>query len=88
MSVFDKYSAVDSAVKGIFVQQAGATESPLSMLNNNIQKQMDSYDDMIKTLQDKLEDEAERYYKQFSNMEVYINNMNSQSNWLAQQFAY
>ena len=87
-SVFDKYSAVDSAVKGIFVQQAGATESPLSMLNNNIQKQMDSYDDMIKTLQDKLEDEAERYYKQFSNMEVYINNMNSQSNWLAQQFAY
>ena len=87
-NVFDKYSATDSATKGIFVQMAGATESPLSMLNNNIQKQMDSYDDMIEKLKDKLEDEAERYYKQFSNMEVYINNMNSQSSWLAQQFAY
>lgn len=87
-TVFDKYSATDTATKGVFVQLAGATESPLSMLNNSIQKQMDSYDDMIEKLQDKLEDEAERYYRQFSNMEVYINNMNSQSSWLSQQFAY
>ena len=83
--VFDKYAAVDTATKGIFVQMAGATESPLSMLDNYLQKQMDQYDDMISTLQEKLADEAESYYNQFSNLEVYINNMNSQSSWLYSQ---
>lgn len=84
-SVFDKYAAVDTATKGVFVQMAGATESPLSMLDNYLQKQMDQYDDLISTLQEKLKDEAERYYNQFSNLEVYINNMNSQSSWLFSQ---
>ena len=83
--VFDKYAAVDTATKGVFVQMAGATESPLSMLDNYLQKQMDQYDDLISTLQEKLKDEAERYYNQFSNLEVYINNMNSQSSWLFSQ---
>lgn len=80
--VFDKYAAIDTATKGIFVQMAGATESPLSMLDNFLQDQLDSLADRIETLQDKLEDEAERYYEKFSNLEVYINNMNSQSSWL------
>lgn len=84
-TVFDKYAAVDTARKGIFVQAAGATESPLSMLDNFLQKQMDGYNDMISTLQNKLKDEAERYYNRFSNLEVYIKNMNSQSSWLSQQ---
>ncbi len=84
-SVFDKYAAVDTATKGVFVQMAGATESPLSMLDNYLQKQMDQYDDLISTLQEKLKDAAERYYNQFSNLEVYINNMNSQSSWLFSQ---
>lgn len=84
-TVFDKYAAVDTARKGVFVQAAGATESPLSMLDNFLQKQMDGYNDMISTLQDKLKDEAERYYNRFSSLEVYINNMNSQSSWLSQQ---
>lgn len=80
--VFDKYSAVDTATKGIFVQMAGATESPLSMLDNFLQDQLDTYADRIETLQDKLEDEIERYYNKFSSLEVYMNNMNSQSSWL------
>lgn len=81
-TVFDKYAAVDTATKGIFVQMAGATESPLSMLDNYLQDQLDSYADRIKTLQEKLEDEAERYYEKFSSLEVYMNNMNTQSSWL------
>ena len=84
-TVFDKYAATDKATKGIFVQMAGATESPLSMLQNTLQKQLDGFEDTIKTLQDKLEEEAERYYNKFSRLEVYINNMNTQSSWLAQQ---
>lgn len=84
-TVFDKYAATDKATKGIFVQMAGAPESSLSMLTNTLQKQLDGFEDTIKTLQDKLEEEAERYYNKFSRLEVYINNMNSQSSWLAQQ---
>ena len=84
--IFDKYAATDTATKGIFVQAAGAEESPLSMLNNSLQDQMDDIDDLIDTLNDKLKDETERYYQQFSSLEVYINNMNSQSSWLSQQF--
>ena len=87
-TIFDKYGAIDSARKGVFVQAAGAKESPLSMLDNYLQKQMDGYNDMISSLQTKLKDEAERYYSKFSSMEVYINNMNSQSSWLSQQFNY
>lgn len=85
-TIFDKYAGIEGATKGLFVQQAGATESPLSMLDNVLQKQMDEYDDLIDSLNDKLEDEIEKYYKKFANLETYINNMNTQSSWLMQQF--
>lgn len=85
-SIFDKYAGTEGATKGLFVQQAGATESPLSMLDNVLQKQMDNYDDLIDSLNDKLEDEIEKYYNKFSKLETYISNMNSQSSWLSQQF--
>lgn len=86
-SIFDKYAGTEGATKGLFVQQAGATESPLSMLDNVLQKQMDSYDDLISSLNDKLEDEIEKYYNKFASLETYINNMNTQSSWLTQQFS-
>lgn len=86
-SIFDKYAGVEGATKGLFVQQAGATESPLSMLDNVLQKQMDEYDDLIDSLNDKLQDEIEKYYNKFASLETYINNMNSQSSWLTQQFS-
>lgn len=86
-SIFDKYAATEGATKGLFVQQAGAAESPLSMLDNVLQNQMDSYDDLISDLNDKLEDEIEKYYNKFANLETYINNMNTQSSWLTQQFS-
>ena len=85
-TIFDKYAGTEGATKGLFVQQAGAKESPLSMLDNVLQKQMDSYDDLIDSLNDKLEDEIEKYYNKFSKLETYISNMNSQSSWLSQQF--
>lgn len=83
-TVFDKYAAEGG--KGIFVQMAGAEDSPLSKLNNTMQKEIDQFEDLISSLQDKLADEAERYYNKFSSLEVYISNMNSQSSWLSQQF--
>lgn len=86
-TVFDKYASTTGATKGIFVQMAGATESPLSMLDNFILDQMNDIDDEIEKLQDKLETETERYYKQFTSLETFISQMNSQSSWLSSQFA-
>ena len=84
-TVFDKYAGVDKATKGIFVQKAGVKDSPLSMVQNTLQKEVNSIEDLIKELNRKLEVESERYYGRFSKLEVYINNMNSQSAWLSQQ---
>ena len=86
-TIFDKYASTTGAVKGIFVQMAGATESPLSMLDNSILDQMNDIDDEIEKLQDKLETETERYYKQFTSLETFISQMNSQSSWLTSQFS-
>lgn len=85
--VFDKYAGTSGAVKGVFVQIAGATESPLSMLDNSLLDQMNDIDDEIDRLQDKLETETERYYSQFTSLETFISQMNSQSSWLSSQFS-
>lgn len=84
--VFEKYAATTGSTKGVFVEKAGAPESPLSVLNNSIQKQMDDIDDIISELQDKLETETENAYNKFASLETYISNMNSQSSWLSSQF--
>lgn len=86
-TVFDKYASTTGATKGIFVQKAGATESPLSLLDNYILDQMNDIDEEIEKLEDKLETETERYYKQFTSLETFISQMNSQSSWLSSQFA-
>lgn len=86
-TVFDKYASTTGSVKGIFVQMAGATESPLSMLDNSILDQMNDIDDEIEKLQDKLETETERYYSKFTSLETFISQMNSQSSWLSSQFS-
>ena len=86
--VFEKYAATTGSTKGVFVEKAGAPESPLSILNNSLQTSINDIDKYISTLQEKLENETERYYQQFASLEVYIQQMNSQSSWLSQQFAY
>lgn len=86
-TVFDKYASTTGSVKGIFVQMAGATESPLSMLDNSILDQMNDIDDEIEKLQDKLKTETERYYSKFTSLEKFISQMNSQSSWLSSQFS-
>ena len=47
---------------------------------------MNSIDEIIDSLNDKLKSERERYNKQFTNLETLIAQMNSQSSWLTQQF--
>lgn len=85
-NTFDKYASTEGYVKGIFVEKAGTPYSVSSILSNSIQKEMDDIDDIVESLKDRLEMEEDRYYRQFTNLEKVIGQMNSQSSWLSQQF--
>jgi flagellar hook-associated protein 2 len=50
-------------------------------------KEMDELDSRMKAMTKRLTDVEDRYYRQFTAMEKYINQLNSQSAWLAQQFS-
>jgi flagellar hook-associated protein 2 len=50
-------------------------------------KEMDALDSRMKAMTKRLTDVEDRYYRQFTAMEKYINQLNSQSAWLAQQFS-
>lgn len=50
-------------------------------------KQLKNYTDNLSTLNLKLNDMQERYYRQFDAMEVALSKINQQSSWLLQQFS-
>lgn len=81
--ITEKYAATTGATKGILVERAGNSKSPSSLLKNTLQTQMDDIDDIIETLEDKLETERTRYQNQFTQLEVLMQKLNSQSGWLA-----
>lgn len=62
----------------------GGTASDKS---NTIYNRMRDLDEKVKTLKKTYEKQKTRYWNQFNSMEKMIANMNSQSSWLAQQFA-
>lgn len=84
--VFDKYVKTSGSQKGVFVAKAGATENSVSMMKNALQDKVNTIDKTIKELERKMKMETERYYRQFTAMEQFISQMNSQSSWMAQQF--
>ena len=79
----DKYAGTTGATKGILIEKAGSQYSPLALLNNTIQDEIDSIDTVIDNLTDKLNDEIDYYTSKFSKLEVLIAQMNSQSSYLA-----
>ncbi len=82
-AITDKYAKTTGATKGILVQKAGSTKSALSMLDNSLQNQMDDIDDIIEKLEDKLDTERTRYQNQFTQLEVLMQKLNTQSGWLS-----
>lgn len=84
--VLDKYAATEGATKGVLIEKAGNKESPTSMLKNTLLTQMKGIDKTIDTLEDKLKMETKRYQRQFTALEQLVQQMNSQSSWLANQF--
>lgn len=70
--------------KGTLLEKAGI-EGDLSEFNSSLAKDIDDYDERIVELYKKLVIKEENYYKQFSQLEKYMNQMNSQMNWLTSQ---
>lgn len=69
------YRNIDSTMLIDFVTEQGS----ISMLDENIM----NYEDRIVDLERRLTDVENRYWSQFSAMEVAISNMNAQSSWLS-----
>ena len=84
--VMDTYAKTEGSPKGVLIEKAGNTLSPLSITNNAYYTQMKDIDIFVARLKERLQTEQTRYQKQFTNLETVISNLNSQSGWLAQQF--
>lgn len=82
---------IDSATKttgkagerGVLVEKAGVAGTA-SATNNSIYKQIDSLKSAISKLQDRYDQQQERYWKIYSNMETLLGNINSQSSYINQ----
>lgn len=76
-----------SGSPGSLVELAGI-KGMSSEKNNTLYNQIQRIDEKIERLKDQYEQEKDRYWNQFNTMEQQIQNMNSQSAWLASQFSY
>lgn len=84
-------SVIDSATKttgkagerGVLVEKAGVSGTA-SATNNSIYKQIESLKSTITKLQDRYDQQQERYWKIYSNMETLLGSINSQSSYINQ----
>ena len=81
--ITDRYAATTGATKGILIEKAGSQYSPTAALNNTILEQMEDIDEQIQRWQDKMSDQVDYYTNKFTQLEMLINQMNSQSSALA-----
>ncbi|NLY19119.1 MAG: flagellar filament capping protein FliD, partial [Clostridiaceae bacterium] len=70
--------------KGILLEKAGI-EGELSEFENSLAKSIRSYDVKINEFMVKLAQKEEKYYRQFAELEKFMNRMNSQMDWLVSQ---
>lgn len=65
--------------------EAGTSASSSTDFTSNLGKRINDYATTLKTLNTKLKEMEETYYKKFSAMETALSKLNSQSSWLSQQ---
>ena len=82
-SVTEKYAATTGATKGILIEKAGSQYAPSSALQNTMLDKMDEIDEQIEKWQDKMTNQVDYYTNKFTQLEMLINQMNSQSSALA-----
>ncbi len=83
--VMDKYASTTGATKGILIEKAGHSSAPTSLLSNTLLNKKTEIDELLETVRARLETAQERYRSQFTQLEVYISEMNAQSSWLYDQ---
>lgn len=81
--VTNRYAATTGATKGILIEKAGSKYSPTAALDNTLLDQMNEIDDQIETWQNKMSDKVDYYTNKFTQLEMLIQQMNSQSSTLA-----
>ena len=81
--VTEKYAATTGATKGILIEKAGSQYSPSAALDNTMLDKMEEIDAEIEKWQDKKSDKVDYYTNKFTQLEMLINQMNSQSSALA-----
>ena len=81
--VTDRYAATTGATKGILIEKAGSKYSPSAALNNTLLEQMKDIDKQVDKWQSKMSDKVDYYTNKFTQLEMLIAQMNSQSSSLA-----
>ncbi|MBQ9719364.1 MAG: flagellar filament capping protein FliD, partial [Oscillospiraceae bacterium] len=82
------YGSTSLGSPGILVRKAGTKLSAVSLLNNNLQSQIDIISKQIESWQSKLGDRVDYYTKQFTQLEKLMSTMNNQSSMLADMMGY
>lgn len=82
-TITDRYAATTGATKGILIEKAGSQYSPAAALDNTILDKMEEIDEQIASWQSKMSDKVDYYTNKFTQLELLINQMNSQSSALA-----
>ena len=81
--VTDRYAATTGATKGILIEKAGSKYSPSAALKNTLLEQMKDIDKQVDKWQAKMSDKVDYYTNKFTQLEMLIAHMNSQSSSLA-----
>ena len=82
------YGSTSLATPGILVSKAGTKLSSVSLLTNNLAKQISNLDSQIESWQTKLSNRIDYYTKQFTQLEQLMSTMNNQSSMLADLMGY
>ena len=83
-ATIETYGSTSVSTPGVLVRKAGTKlGGGLSLLNNNLQKQIDNVNKQIESWQTKLSDKIDYYTRQFTQLEKLMSQMNNQSSMLA-----
>ena len=87
-ATLNTYGSTSLGSQGILVRKAGTKLSAVSLLNNNLAKQISNLDSQIESWQTKLSNKIDYYTKQFTALEKLMSTMNNQSSMLADLMGY
>lgn len=81
-NIMEQYGNTSIARPGILVNKAGSTLSSYSLSHNELNDQINDLQKQIDKWQDRMGDKIDFYTNQFTQLEMLINQMNSQSSML------